>query len=85
MEYMEKYRKDTAYEHAFIPFDGVEDDVDNAMGSDPIVIAKVVNQAINAKHPKTRYTKWQMWNELIFMRELLWDAVFEWIMEQMFG
>gem|GEM_PF-5046970 len=57
MEYMEKYRKDTAYEHAFIPFDGVEDDVDNAMGSDPIVIAKVVNQAINAKHPKTRYTK----------------------------
>ena len=63
--YMEKYIEDTNYGHFVDPYvammELMEDPETAPMtGADPIVIAKVIDDAINAKNPKTRYVKGPM-------------------------
>jgi NAD(P)-dependent dehydrogenase (short-subunit alcohol dehydrogenase family) len=45
--------------------------------SDPMIIAKVVSQAIKVKKPKTRYVAGKFAQTLILMRKLLSDRLFD--------
>jgi NAD(P)-dependent dehydrogenase (short-subunit alcohol dehydrogenase family) len=45
--------------------------------SDPIVIAKVVSQAIKAKKPRTRYVAGKLAKPLVLMRKWLSDRIFD--------
>jgi NAD(P)-dependent dehydrogenase (short-subunit alcohol dehydrogenase family) len=45
--------------------------------SEPIVIAKVVEKAIKAKHPKTRYVKGKNARMLIFIRRTFGDKFYD--------
>ena len=47
------------------------------MSADPIVIAKVINEAINAKNPKTRYVKGPMARTVIWYRHTFGDKAFD--------
>lgn len=84
--FLEKYRQGTAYEHLFVPFEAMQADEDAfATGADPIVIAEVVDEAMNAKRPKIRYTRGPLANELIMFRDIFGDRAFDFLMMQMFG
>jgi NAD(P)-dependent dehydrogenase (short-subunit alcohol dehydrogenase family) len=80
-EYMQKYIEETNYNHMVDPFVHMMDDMTpeelEKMGSDPIVIAKVVNKAINAKKPKTRYVKGRMGKFMIRYRDWFGDRAFD--------
>ena len=53
--YIDKYRENSAYQHLYgEPITDTGNDVLSNQ-SDPIVIAKVINKAMNARNPKTRY------------------------------
>ena len=74
--YFEKYSKNSVYEN----FYGSPDDKgDNSFNdySDPIVIAKVIDKAINAKNPKTRYSAGAYSWILLTMRSILPDKWFD--------
>ena len=45
--------------------------------SEPIVIAKVINKAINAKNPKTRYSAGAYSKLGIFLRRIMTDKMFD--------
>lgn len=45
--------------------------------SDPIVIAKLIKRAIEAKYPKTRYTGGSMSKTLLFLRSVLSDKMLD--------
>lgn len=85
--YLKKYREGTAYNHLFTPFDEMQANPDNSAlsGSDPIVIAEAVNEAMNAKRPKIRYTRGAMANELIIVRDIFGDRIFDGLMNSMFN
>ena len=55
------------------------DDEENSFNnySDPIVIAKVINKAIDAKNPKTRYSAGAYSWILLTMRSILPDKWFD--------
>ncbi len=47
------------------------------MGSDPIVIAKAIDEAISARHPKTRYARGGGAKPILFVRKVLSDRMFD--------
>jgi NAD(P)-dependent dehydrogenase (short-subunit alcohol dehydrogenase family) len=86
--YMEKYIEGTAYGHFIDPFvemTAVMDDPEAVadMSDEPIVIAKVINEAINAKNPKTRYVKGPMARTAILYRKWFGDRAFDDLIMQM--
>lgn len=86
--YMQKYMEGSAYTHLTEPFgkmmvETMEDENAADMGSDPIVIAEVVNKAINAKNPKTRYVKGKMARFLIWYRNWFGDKAYDRVMMRM--
>lgn len=55
-----------------------------SMGSEPIVIAKTILNAVNSSRPKTRYAVGGGAKAILFMRYILPDRLFDWIfMSQM--
>lgn len=48
-------------------------------GTDPGVIAKVISKATRSENPKTRYAKGKFAKPLIWLRKLLGDRIFDWI------
>tara|TARA_Y100000996_G_scaffold17663_1_gene13139 strand:- start:189 stop:647 length:459 start_codon:yes stop_codon:yes gene_type:complete len=75
-QYFEKYSKNSAYANFYdSPDDKEENSFDNY--SDPIVIAKVIDKAIDAKNPKTRYSAGAYSWILLTMRSILPDKWFD--------
>ena len=75
-QYFEKYSKNSAYANFYdSPDDEEENSFDNY--SDPIVIAKVIDKAIDAKNPKTRYSAGAYSWILLTMRSILPDKCFD--------
>ena len=74
-KYYQKYSKNSEYGN----FYGSPDDSDDSSlnQSDPIVIAKVIDNAINAKNPKTRYSAGAYSWILLTMRSILPDKWFD--------
>ena len=87
--YMQKYIEGSAYGHMIDPFVNMMQDMTpeqmERMGSDPIVIAEVVNKAINKKKPKTRYKKGRMSGLLIWYRNWFGDKAYDRLMLRMFS
>ena len=75
-QYFEKYSKNSVYANFYgSPDDKEENSFDNF--SDPIVIAKVINKAIDARNPKTRYSAGAYSWILLTMRSILPDKWFD--------
>ena len=75
-QYFEKYSKNSAYANFYgSPDDKEENSFDNY--SDPIVIAKVIDKAIDARNPKTRYSAGAYSWILLTMRGILPDKWFD--------
>ena len=73
--YFEKYSKNSVYADFYNSDDSEGSSFDNY--SDPIVIAKVINKAIDAKNPKTRYSAGAYSWILLTMRSILPDKWFD--------
>ena len=75
--YMDKYRTNSAYQHLYgEPITDTGNDVLSNQ-SDPIVIAKVINKAIDARNPKTRYAAGAYSRIGIFLRKIMTDKMFD--------
>jgi len=75
--YMDKYRINSAYQHLYgEPITDTGNDVLSNQ-SDPIVIAKVINKAIDARNPKTRYAAGAYSKIGIFLRKIMTDKMFD--------
>ena len=74
--YFEKYSKNSEYENFYGSPDDKEENTFDSY-SDPIVIAKVIDKAINAKNPKTRYSAGAYSWILLTMRSILPDKWFD--------
>ena len=74
--YFEKYSKNSEYENFYGSPDGKEENTFDSY-SDPIVIAKVIDKAISAKNPKTRYSAGAYSWILLTMRGILPDKWFD--------
>ena len=75
--YIDKYRKNSAYQHLYgEPITDTGNDVLSNQ-SDPIVIAKVINKAMNARNPKTRYAAGAYSKIGIFLRKIMTDKMFD--------
>lgn len=87
--YMEKYIEDSNYDHMIDPFVDMMQNMTpeemEKMGSDPIVIAEVINKAINKKKPKTRYVKGRMAKTAIWYRNWFGDRAFDRMMMRQFN
>ena len=82
--YFEKYSKNSAYANFYgSPDDKEENSFDNY--SDPIVIAKVIDKAIDAKNPKTRYSAGAYSWILLTMRSILPDRWFDKLISNVTG
>jgi len=76
VQYFEKYSKNSEYKNFYgTPDDSDDNTFDNY--SDPIVIAKVIDKAIRAKNPKTRYSAGAYSWILLTMRSILPDKWFD--------
>ncbi len=75
-KYFEKYSKNSEYENFYSSPDDTEENSFNDY-SDPIVIAKVIDKAISAKNPKTRYSAGAYSWILLTMRSILPDKWFD--------
>ena len=75
--YLDKYKQDSNYTHLY--GEPVADSENSVLSnqSEPIVIAKVINKAINAKNPKTRYSAGAYSKLGIFLRRIMTDKVFD--------
>lgn len=73
--YGKKYSQNTAYNHLFEPIMKAKP----LKMSEPIVIAKIVEKAITAKHPKIRYVKGKNAKTLIWMRKTFGDKFYDWL------
>ena len=75
--YIDKYRENSAYQHLYgEPITDTGNDVLSNQ-SDPIVIAKVINKAMNARNPKTRYAAGAYSRIGIFLRKIMTDKMFD--------
>ena len=75
--YIDKYRENSAYKHLYgEPITDTGNDVLSNQ-SDPIVIAKVINKAMNARNPKTRYAAGAYSRIGIFLRKIMTDKMFD--------
>ena len=69
--YIDKYRENSPYQHLYgEPITDTGNDVLSNQ-SDPIVIAKVINKAIDSKNPKTRYAAGAYSKIGIFLRKIM--------------
>ena len=75
--YLDKYKQDSNYAHLY--GEPVADSENSVLSnqSEPIVIAKVINKAINAKNPKTRYSAGAYSKLGIFLRRIMTDKMFD--------
>jgi NAD(P)-dependent dehydrogenase (short-subunit alcohol dehydrogenase family) len=82
-QYMEQYVEGTEYGHLIDPYvemmENLTSDPDAIarMSSEPIVIAEVIDKAINKKKPKTRYKKGKMAKMSIWYRNWFGDRAFD--------
>jgi NAD(P)-dependent dehydrogenase (short-subunit alcohol dehydrogenase family) len=67
----------TAYKNLAQKHAKVLINADGKMGSDPIVIAKVIKKAVDAARPKTRYVAGAMAKPVLFLRKILSDRMFD--------
>ena len=75
--YIDKYRENSPYQHLYgEPITDTGNDVLSNQ-SDPIVIAKVINKAIDARNPKTRYAAGAYSKIGIFLRKIMTDKMFD--------
>ena len=75
--YIDKYRENSAYQHLYgEPITDTGNEVLSNQ-SDPIVIAKVINKAMNARSPKTRYAAGAYSKIGIFLRKIMTDKMFD--------
>ena len=75
--YIDKYRENSAYQHLYgEPITDTGNDVLSNQ-SDPIVIAKVINKAMSARNPKTRYAAGAYSKIGIFLRRIMTDKMFD--------
>ena len=75
--YIDKYRENSAYQHLYgEPITDTGNEVLSNQ-SDPIVIAKVINKAMNARNPKTRYAAGAYSKICIFLRKIMTDKMFD--------
>ena len=74
-QYYQKYGPTSAYQHIYQPL--FESDFDPSEGSDPIVIAETVEEAIRAKTPKTRYLRGNGAKFFVFMKTILSDRMYD--------
>lgn len=87
--YLEKYAEGSAYSHMIDPYMKMMENLTSdpeaiaKMSSEPIVIAKVVDKAINKKKPKTRYKKGKMAKMSIWYRNWFGDRAFDRMMMRM--
>ena len=75
--YIDKYRENSAYQHLY--GEPIADTGNEVLSnqSDPIVIAKVINKAMNARNPKTRYAAGAYSKIGIFLRKIMTDKMFD--------
>ena len=75
--YLDKYKQDSNYTHLY--GEPVADSENSVLSnqSEPIVIAKVINKAINARNPKTRYAAGAYSKLGIFLRRVMTDKMFD--------
>ena len=75
--YLDKYKQGSNYSHLY--GEPVADSENSVLSnqSEPIVIAKVINKAINAKNPKTRYSAGAYSKLGIFLRRIMTDKMFD--------
>ena len=75
--YIDKYRENSAYQHLY--GEPITDTGNEFLSnkSDPIVIAKVINKAMNARNPKTRYAAGAYSKIGIFLRKIMTDKMFD--------
>lgn len=84
--YMEKYIDSSEYNHMLDPYLHMMENLDpSTMAAEPIIIAKVIDKAINAKTPKTRYVKGPMANTAIWYRNTFGDRAFDDFITQAFN
>ena len=75
--YIDKYRENSPYQHLYgEPITDTGNEVLSNQ-SDPIVIAKVINKAMNARNPKTRYAAGAYSRIGIFLRKIMTDKMFD--------
>ena len=75
--YIDKYRENSPYQHLYgEPITDTGNDILSNQ-SDPIVIAKVISKAIDARNPKTRYAAGAYSRIGIFLRKIMTDKMFD--------
>ena len=75
--YIDKYRENSPYQHLYgEPITDTGNDILSNQ-SDPIVIAKVINKAMEARNPKTRYAAGAYSKLGIFLRKIMTDKMFD--------
>jgi NAD(P)-dependent dehydrogenase (short-subunit alcohol dehydrogenase family) len=85
MGYMEKYLENSDYSHMIDPYLAMIGNMDTMVGSDPIVIAEVISEAINADKPEIRYLKGAMSGTMVGYRNLFGDEAFDDFITQAFN
>jgi NAD(P)-dependent dehydrogenase (short-subunit alcohol dehydrogenase family) len=75
--------KDTPYLSRLEKLNAAAENSQNMLG-DPIVIAKVIQEAVEAKNPKHRYLKGPFAREFVFIKSWFGTAVFDWVLNQQF-
>ena len=75
--YIDKYRENSPYQHLYgEPITDTGNEILSNQ-SDPIVIAKVINKAMEARNPKTRYAAGAYSKLGIFLRKIMTDKMFD--------
>lgn len=70
----------TAYSELTQKHASMFEKADGKMGSDPIVIARTIEKAVNAHHPKTRYAAGSGAKPILFAQRILSDRMFDRLM-----
>jgi NADP-dependent 3-hydroxy acid dehydrogenase YdfG len=74
MEFLKRVSGNSAYKNLA---DGLIKMYSNMKGSEPIVIAKLIKNSIEAINPKTRYSGGAMAKPMLFMRKIMPDKLFD--------
>jgi short-subunit dehydrogenase len=79
-EHMKKVSGNTAYKELTLKHAKMFEQAGGDLGSDPIVIAKVIEKAIVSRHPKTRYAAGSGAKPILFIKSILSDRLFDSLM-----
>ncbi len=83
---LKKHYDSSAYQKQMDPFIKLMEDPNGMdFGTDPIVLARVFVEAVNAKNPKRRYVKGAMAKPLMFVRKWFGDGVYEFMLGRAFS